>query len=82
MSYGLFLWHPFVLEGIYLVDGRPELAGDPLGTFALTVVGGLVLAAVSYYAVERPFQRWGGRWPRRRSTSESQSRVAVATAAN
>ncbi|MEU1757062.1 acyltransferase [Micromonospora matsumotoense] len=82
VSYGLFLWHPFVLEGIYLVDGRPEFTGDPLGTFALTVVGGLVLAAVSYYAVERPFQRWGGRWPRRRSTSESQSRVAVATAAS
>ena len=59
VSYGLFLWHPFVLEGIYLVDGRPEFTGDLLGTFALTVVGGLVLAAVSYYAVERPFQRWG-----------------------
>ena len=77
VSYGLFLWHPFVLEGIYLVDGRPDFTGDPLGTFLLTVAGGLVLAAVSYYAIERPCQRWGGQWPgRRRNTSESQSRVA------
>ncbi|MFJ6199844.1 acyltransferase family protein [Micromonospora sp. NPDC092111] len=83
VSYGLFLWHPFVLEGIYLVDGRPEFTGDPLGTFLLTVAGGLVLATVSYYAIERPCQRWGGQWPgRRRSTSESQSKVAVATAAS
>ncbi|TDB71441.1 acyltransferase [Micromonospora sp. KC721] len=83
VSYGLFLWHPLVLEGIYLVDDRPEFTGDPLGIFTLTVAGGLVLAAVSYYAVERPFQRWGHRWPRqRRNTSESQRTVAVATAAN
>ncbi|TDC81959.1 acyltransferase [Micromonospora sp. KC606] len=83
VSYGLFLWHPLVLEGIYLVDDRPEFTGDPLGTFALTVAGGLVLAAVSYYAVERPFQRWGHRWPRqRRNSSESQRTVTVATAAN
>ncbi|WP_346537668.1 acyltransferase [Micromonospora sp. DPT] len=84
VSYGLFLWHPFVLEGIYLVDDRPEFTGDPLGTFGLTVAGGLVLASISYYAVEKPFQRWGAQWPRRkrRSTSESQSSVAVATAAN
>ncbi|SCG55851.1 acyltransferase family protein [Micromonospora halophytica] len=84
VSYGLFLWHPFVLEGIYVVTDRPEFTGDPLGTFALTVAGGLVLASVSYYAVEKPFQRWGAQWPRRkrRSTSESQSSVAVATAAN
>ncbi|MEV4491784.1 acyltransferase [Micromonospora coxensis] len=84
VSYGLFLWHPFVLEGIYLVGDRPEFTGDPLGIFVLTVAGGLVLASISYYAVEKPFQRWGSQWPRRkrRSTSESQSNVAVATAAN
>ncbi|MEU8299094.1 acyltransferase [Micromonospora sp. NPDC048909] len=83
VSYGLFLWHPFVLEGIYLVGDRPEFTGDPLGTFLLTVAGGLVLAAVSYYAIERPLQRWGSQWPRRRrSTTESQSTVTVATAAS
>lgn len=82
VSYGLFLWHPFVLEGIYVLGRRPEFTGDPLGTFLLTVAGGLVFASLSYYLVERPFQRWGHRWPRRRSTRESQSTVAVATAAN
>ncbi len=83
VSYGLFLWHPLVLEGIYLVEDRPEFTGDPLPTFLLTVVGGLVLAAVSYYAIERPFQLWSRRWPRRRRiTTDSQSTVAVATAAS
>ncbi|PWU61365.1 acyltransferase [Micromonospora globispora] len=83
MSYGLFLWHPFVLEAIYVLTGRPEFTGDPLDTFLLTALGGLFLATISYYAIERPFQQWGAQWPRRRrSTSESQSIVAVATAAN
>ncbi|SCF33638.1 acyltransferase family protein [Micromonospora mirobrigensis] len=83
VSYGLFLWHPFVLETIYVVDGRPEFTGDPLSTWLLTVAGGLVLAAASYYLIERPFQRWGGQWPgRRRSTSESQRAVTAVTAAN
>ncbi|MET7671688.1 acyltransferase family protein [Micromonospora luteifusca] len=83
MSYGLFLWHPLVLEGIYLVTGRPEFSGDVLDIYLLTVAVALVFAAVSYYAVERPLQRWGRQWPRRRrSTTESHSTVAVATAAN
>ncbi|MBY8872841.1 acyltransferase [Micromonospora sp. PLK6-60] len=83
VSYGLFLWHPFVLESIYVLDDRPDFTGDPLGTFLLTVAGGLVLAAISYYAVERPFQRWGGQWPgRRRSTSDNQSAVPAVTAAS
>ncbi|MDO3703577.1 acyltransferase [Micromonospora sp. C28SCA-DRY-2] len=83
VSYGLFLWHPFVLEGIYLVGDRPTFTGDPGEIFLLTVAGGLVLAALSYYVVERPFQRWNG--PpvrRRRRSSETQSAVTAATAAN
>ncbi|MCI4063219.1 acyltransferase [Micromonospora sp. R77] len=83
MSYGLFLWHPFVLEAIYVLTDRPEFTGDPLDIFLLTTLGGLFLATVSYYLIERPFQQWGSQWPgRRRSTTETQSAVAVATAAN
>ncbi len=83
VSYGLFLWHPFVLEMIYVVTGRPEFTGDPLQTYLLTVAGALVLAALSYYFVERPFLRLGHR--RRRppvSRTESQSATPAASAAS
>jgi peptidoglycan/LPS O-acetylase OafA/YrhL len=81
ISYGLFLWHPFVLEVIYLVSGRPQFTGDLLDTYLLTVAGAVVLATVSYYAVERPFLRLGHRRPRPpRSTTESQSVTRVPTA--
>ncbi|MBQ1024540.1 acyltransferase [Micromonospora sp. C95] len=83
VSYGLFLWHPLVLEGIYLIEDRPEFTGDPLRIFLLTVAGGLLLAAVSYYAIERPIQLWSRQWPRRRRiTTDNQSTVTVATAAS
>lgn len=61
VSYGLFLWHPLVIEVIYLLDDRPPFTGDLLGTFALTMAGGLALAALSYYGVERPIQTRGTR---------------------
>jgi peptidoglycan/LPS O-acetylase OafA/YrhL len=83
VSYGLFLWHPFVLESYYAVTGRPEFTGSVPSTFLVVTAGGLVLAAVSYYVVERPCQRLSHRWPRpRRSTTESQSATAAATAAS
>ncbi|WP_018254751.1 acyltransferase family protein [Salinispora mooreana] len=56
VSYGLFLWHPLVIEVIYLVADRPLFTGGLLETFALTMAGGLALAAASYYGVERPIQ--------------------------
>ena len=81
VSYGLFLWHPFVLESVYVLTGRPKFTGDLLSTYLLTVAGGLVLAALSYYVVERPFLRLGHHRPRPPgSTTESQSATAVPTA--
>lgn len=65
VSYGLFLWHPLVLELIYLVNDRPQFSGGLLSTFALTMAGGLTLAAISYYGVERPVQALGSRQRRR-----------------
>ncbi|MDG4806742.1 acyltransferase [Micromonospora sp. WMMD1120] len=59
VSYGLFLWHPLVIELIYLLDDRPLFTGGLLNTFALTMAFGLVYAAVSYYGVERPLQLLG-----------------------
>ncbi|MBQ0903404.1 acyltransferase [Micromonospora sp. U21] len=59
VSYGLFLWHPLVLELIYLLDDRPLFTGGLLSTFALTMLFGLAYAAASYYGVERPIQLLG-----------------------
>ncbi|MCM0674913.1 acyltransferase [Micromonospora phytophila] len=66
VSYGLFLWHPLVLELIYLVDDRPLFTGGLLSTFALTMAGGLAYAAVSYYGIEQPIQLLGTQRRRRR----------------
>ncbi|MFI6239196.1 acyltransferase family protein [Micromonospora sp. NPDC050795] len=72
VSYGLFLWHPMVIELIYLVDDRPLFTGGLLDTFALTMAFGLVYATVSYYGVERPLQLLGSQG-RRRSTGRGQT---------
>jgi peptidoglycan/LPS O-acetylase OafA/YrhL len=83
ISYGLFLWHPLVLEMIYQVTDRPLFTGGWLSTFLLTLAGGTLLATVSWYALERPLQRAGARWPRRRTARtaiDSQSAPATASA--
>ncbi|MBM2614771.1 acyltransferase [Actinoplanes sp. LDG1-06] len=84
VSYGLFLWHPFVLEMIYVIPGRPEFTGDFGWTYAATVAGGLLLAALSYYLIEKPFLRLGHRRRRRPpgKSTESQSATPAATAAS
>jgi len=84
VSYGLFLWHPFVLEWIHILGHIPDFTGDPLTIFLLTVAGGLLLATLSYYLVEFPFQRLSHRWPRppRPKITESQMPVAAASAAS
>ncbi|WP_184951231.1 acyltransferase family protein [Paractinoplanes abujensis] len=84
VSYGLFLWHPFVLEMLYEVTGRQEFTGDLLETYAITVAGGLLLASLSYYLVEKPLLRLGHLRRRRPpgNSTESQSATPAATAAS
>ena len=65
VSYGLFLWHPFVLALLNPGPGSANLAGL-VRTYLLTVAGALVLAALSWYLVEQPVQRLGRRRPTRR----------------
>jgi peptidoglycan/LPS O-acetylase OafA/YrhL len=83
ISYGLFLWHPLVLEMIYDLTGRPLFTGGYLTTYLLTLVGGIVVATISWYALERPLQRAGARWPRRRKARtaiDNQSTLSTANA--
>jgi peptidoglycan/LPS O-acetylase OafA/YrhL len=60
VSYGLFLWHPFVLTVL-----NPAMSGPSLSRmviwFTLIMAGGLALASLSWYGLERPLQRWDQR---------------------
>ena len=64
VSYGLYLWHLDLME--LAVQHRWLGLGDLMSgpTFAVLVavgvVGGLACAAVSWYGVERPLQRFRG----------------------
>ena len=66
ISYGIFLWHPLVIEAIYLLGNRPRFTGNIFTVTALTLAGSLVLATISYYVVERPFMQLSRLWPERR----------------
>jgi peptidoglycan/LPS O-acetylase OafA/YrhL len=82
ISYGLFLWHPLVLEMIYDLTDRPLFTGGWLSTYLLTLTGGIVLATVSWYALEKPLQLAGARFPRRRkarTATDSQSTLSTAS---
>ncbi len=65
VSLGLFLWHLVVIETIAAIQARPLWGGETLFIFAATMAVGLVLAALSYYLIERPGQRLGQRARRR-----------------
>ncbi|WP_027660278.1 acyltransferase family protein [Salinispora fenicalii] len=75
VSYGLFLWHPLVIEMIYLAADRPLFTGGLLETFALTMAGGLAFATASYYGIERPIQALGARRHPRPATAQPESRA-------
>jgi peptidoglycan/LPS O-acetylase OafA/YrhL len=76
VSYGLFLWHPLVLT---FVAGH----GGPAWTYAVTLAVALPLAALSWYALEKPIQRLGRRQPGGRVTvAASQSATSAASPAS
>ncbi|WP_411267383.1 acyltransferase family protein [Actinoplanes sp. KI2] len=60
VSYGLFLWHPFVLVLLRPVMGAPTFAGL-IRTYVLTMAGALALATLSWYGLEQPVQMLGRR---------------------
>ena len=76
VSYGVFLWHLLVLEAIYILGDRVLFTGDLLGTYLLTLGGGLLLASTSNYLLERPLLQWSSRWPRRRPRDDRQPESA------
>ena len=57
LSYGIFLFHLVVLEGVRVLLGQAEFSGSFAETFLLTVAGAWVAAAVSRRFLERPAMR-------------------------
>lgn len=54
LSYGVFLWHVLVLQVLFAVLGLTLFATDAAWLLVATVVLSVALAAVSWWAVERP----------------------------
>ena len=68
LSYGIFLWHLFVLETASHVFGIPGFSGWFWLLWPLTVIGTVGCAHVSYVLIERPAQQYSHsarrmRWP-------------------
>jgi peptidoglycan/LPS O-acetylase OafA/YrhL len=58
ISYGIFLWHLFVLEtGAHLL-GIPGFSGWFWFLWPMTVLGTVAMAHLSYVLIERPSQRY------------------------
>lgn len=61
ISYGVFLYHLLVLNGVMVLLGNPLFSGQVVQVFPLTVLGSLALAALSFRILERPMIRLGHR---------------------
>jgi peptidoglycan/LPS O-acetylase OafA/YrhL len=68
-SYGIFLWHLVVLDGVYRLTGWADFSGRMLAVTLLTAAGSAVLGGLSWGLVERPAlrlaDRFAGRPPAR-----------------
>jgi len=63
LSYGVFLWHEYVLDEYRRVREILPFEGWFWGMLAVTVVGSVALATVTLYTVERPTAAWAQRLP-------------------
>ncbi len=60
LSYSLYVW-----QQLFLIADIQDMRSDPFGGLQVlpgNLLATFVVATVSYYAVERPFVRWGQRW--------------------
>jgi peptidoglycan/LPS O-acetylase OafA/YrhL len=81
VSYGIYLWQGGVVLEAWRQGARDWVPGAPfLVMTALTVVGTVAFAALSYYLVERPVMRWKHRGIPRRATPGTAAAAASARA--
>jgi peptidoglycan/LPS O-acetylase OafA/YrhL len=58
LSYGMYLWHFPLIYGLRAADLWPH---ELVPAMAVTLGGAIVLAAISWYGLERPILRWAHR---------------------
>ena len=78
ISYGIFLWHLLLLQGITNLLDQRLFTGSWLKTFALTWCASVVVASASYVLLERPALRLKDRL-RRTGRSADQTAASPAT---
>jgi peptidoglycan/LPS O-acetylase OafA/YrhL len=59
ISYGVYLWHQFLISGPFALDHMPYklFDGDVLIRILFVAVSSLMIAALSYYVLEEPLMR-------------------------
>lgn len=66
ISYGIFLWHLVLLRLIVEFANVPVFSGWFWPLWIATVATSVLAATISWFAIERPIQRWvHRRWPNR-----------------
>ena len=70
-SYGVFLWHLVILEGVMVVLGIEAFTGGFWIVFPVTYAATLAVAWISYRLVERPAMRLARRLSARASARPS-----------
>lgn len=73
ISYGVFLWHLPILEGLVSVSGLRLFSGGMLPLLAICVPLTLGIATLSYYYVEQPASRFVSRRLRRSQEASGSS---------
>ena len=59
ICFGFYLWHGPVIDGLVRLHARRSLGAVPF--VALALAGSVALGSASWYAIERPAQRWARR---------------------
>jgi peptidoglycan/LPS O-acetylase OafA/YrhL len=73
VSYALYLWHAAVIAKLTSLGALTSFS--PLGYISAALGASLLVAAASFYAVERPALRLGRRLSRRRQPQDADVRM-------
>ena len=82
LSYGVFCYHLIVLSLVERITGHEIFQGGFWTLWFPTVVGSFLLAAASFYGVERPVMRRGRRTDRRPAAGGAAATATATTASS
>ena len=77
ISYGIFLWHLFVMETLYWALGLKEFTGQFWLILPPVVIGTIVMGWLSWVVVERPSIAWSHRVTRNPSRQHRSHRQGL-----